>query len=29
VVKNREFKGTLFRGKRNVWRVGNTCRWEW
>jgi hypothetical protein len=25
-VKNREFKGTMFRGKRNAWRISNTCR---
>jgi hypothetical protein len=28
-VKNREFKGTMFRGKRNAWGISNISRWEW
>jgi hypothetical protein len=25
-VKNRDFKGTMFRGKRNAWRISNISR---
>jgi hypothetical protein len=28
-VKNRKFEGTLFRGKRNVWRICNFSWWKW
>ena len=28
-VQNREFKGTMFRGKRNAWRICNFSGWKW